>query len=370
MDKTATISGAKLVEKYKIPELPPKVDLETIPILRALKEAHRHIAELKGRAGSIPNQGILIDTLTLQEAAASSEIENIVTTQDELFQMSTKFGVYPSPEAKEVALYSSALHLGFEQLAKKKGNLSNNTIITLFQTLKRSTGDYRKTPGTALKNDRSGEIVYVPPQSIHDIRQQMDALERFINEPLPDNVDPIVAMALIHHQFESIHPFPDGNGRIGRILNVLYLCKLNLIEIPILYVSRYITRHKAKYYELLQHTRDTSEWEPWVLYMIEAVSTTAKETTQLVLDIRLLMAEYKRRLRADHAKIYSQELINNLFRHPYTRIEYLVDEVGVSRQTAGKYLNQLHDSGLLSKQKVGLNNYYINGPLVTLLARP
>ncbi|MDV7201665.1 Fic family protein [Roseovarius sp. 10] len=370
MDRTTTVSGPRLVETYKIPALPPPVDFETLPILKALKEAHKNVAELKGRAGSLPNQGILIDTLTLQEAAASSEIENIVTTQDELYQMNTRLGLYPSPEAKEVALYGSALRLGFEQLHEKKGNISNSTIIALFQTLKRSTGDFRRTPGTALKNDRTGEIVYVPPQSFNDISRQMGELESFINEPLPENIDPLVAMAIVHHQFESIHPFPDGNGRIGRILNVLFLCKLGLLEIPILYLSRYITRNKGDYYRLLQATRDTGDWEPWTLYMLAAVSETAAETTRLVQGIRILMAETKKRLRDQHSKIYSQELINNLFRHPYTRIEYVVDEVGVSRQTAGKYLNELADSGLLKKMKIGLNNYYINGPLVDLLAKP
>lgn len=370
MDRTTTTGSMNLVPKYHIPNLPPNVDLETKSILKALKEAHKHLAELKGRAGSLPNQGILIDTLTLQEAAASSEIENIVTTQDELYQMNTKLGLYPSPDAKEVALYGSALRLGFEQLESKKGVISNNTIIALFQTLKRTTGEYRKTPGTALKNDSTGEIVYVPPQSFNDIASQMAKLEKFINEPLQDDVDPLVAMAIIHHQFESIHPFPDGNGRIGRILNVLFLCKMELIEIPILYMSRYITRNKSEYYRLLQHTRDTGEWEQWILYIVNGVSETAQETNRLIFGIRELMRDYKKRLRTDHPKIYTQELINNLFRHPYTRIEYLVDEVGVSRQTAGKYLNELHKSGLLEKMKVGLHNYYINGPLVELLAKP
>lgn len=369
MDRTTTISGGGLVQKYHIPKLPPKVDLETKAILKVLKEAHKNLAELKGRAGSLPNQGILIDTLTLQEAAASSEIENIVTTQDELYQMNTKLGLYPSPEAKEVALYGVALKLGFEKLFDNKGIITNNTIIALFQTLKSSTGDYRKAPGTALKNDRTGEVVYVPPQSVTEITDRMGDLERFINNPLPEDVDPLVAMAIIHHQFESIHPFPDGNGRIGRILNVLYLCKSGLIEIPILYMSRYITQNKSEYYRLLQYTRDSGDWEDWVLYILNGVAATAKETTALIIGIRKLMAEYKDRLRAGHAKIYSQELINNLFRHPYTRIEYVVDEVGVSRQTAGKYLNELDASGLVIKTKVGLNNYYINAPLVELLAK-
>lgn len=370
MDKTATISSATLAPTYKIPQLPPDIDLESKQILKSLMRAHRGLAELKGRASALPNQGILIDTLTLQEAAASSEIENIVTTKDEIYQTSSKLGVFPSPEAKEVSLYGEALSLGFSELKVKKGNISNNSIIRLFQTLKRSTGEYRKTPGTALKNDSTGEVIYVPPQDYNEIRRHMDDLENFINLDLPEDVDPIVAMAIVHHQFESIHPFPDGNGRIGRILNVLYICKLGLLDIPILYMSRYITRNKSDYYRLLQYTRDTGDWEPWLIYIIDGVSETSLETIRLVGGIRDLMADYKIRLRRDHPKIYTQELINNLFRHPYTRIEYVVDEVGVSRQTAGKYLNELAESGLLEKMKVGYNNYYINNPLVALLANP
>jgi Fic family protein len=367
MDKTTHVSGGKLIERYKIPNLPPNVDLETRPILRALVKAHRHLAELKGKAATIPNQAILIETLVLQEAAASSEIENIVTTQDELFRIDRHDKRFSSPEAKEVALYSSAMHLGFENLSAKQGVISNNSVIAIFQTLKGTTGGFRQTPGTALKNDKTGETVFVPPQSSIDICRYMDELEQFINKPLPPNVDPLVAMALIHHQFESIHPFPDGNGRIGRILNVLYLCKTGLLEIPILYISRYITRNKAEYYRLLQSTRDSGEWEPWMLYMIQAVEQTAKETTNLVHEIRDLMQRYKETLRRNHRKIYSQELINNLFRHPYTRIEYIVDEVNVGRQTAGRYLNELVDAGLLHKKKVGLINYYINAQLAELL---
>lgn len=370
MDRTTDTGNIQLVETYKIPALPPSEDLETKVILRALKSAHRHLAELKGLARSIPNQGILIDTLVLQEAAASSEIENIVTTQDELFQINPQKNQYPSPESKEVAQYSSALHLGFESLNKTNDIISLNGIIAIFQTLKRTTGDFRRTPGTALKNESTGEIVYVPPQANADIQKHMAALERFINEPLPDEIDPIVAMALVHHQFESIHPFPDGNGRVGRILNVIFLCKMELIDIPILYISRYITRNKSEYYTQLQSTRDNLEWGPWVLYMIHAVDETAQETIKLVTGIGLLMADYKKSLRKNHRKIYSQELINNLFRHPYTRIEYVVEEVGVTRQTAARYLNELAATKLLNKIKIGQSNYYVNTPLVELLCGP
>jgi len=266
-------------------------------------------------------------------------------------------------------MYGEALRLGYSQLLSKDGMISSNQIIALFQTLKGSTDEFRKIPGTALKNESTGDIVYVPPQSHSDILTQMRALEDFINTTEETDLDPLVSMALIHHQFESIHPFSDGNGRIGRILNVLYLCKVELLEIPILYISRYITRNKGEYYRLLQHTRDTSEWEPWLLYMINAVSETAKETTELVFGIKQLMSEYKNRIKRDHPKLYSHELVNNLFRHPYTRIDYVIEEVGVGRQTAGRYLDQLTKSGLLEKVKVAQSNYYINAPLVRLLSQ-
>lgn len=354
---------------YKLPPLPPPGDLETPAVLRALAQAHRRLAELKGRAASIPNQGILIDTLVLQEAKASSEIENIVTTQDELFQ----FGLFPdgpeSPAAKEVANYRDALKRGHDSLFQTQGLLTNNVIIEMFRILKRTTGDFRATPGTALKNEATGALVYVPPQSASEIRDQMTALERFINDDGLSDLDPLVKMAIIHHQFESIHPFPDGNGRIGRIINVLYLTRTGLLDIPILYLSRYITAHKADYYRLLQAVRDQGAWEAWLIYMLTAVAETAQQTLQLIEGMRQLMADYKRRIREEHRRIYSQDLLNNLFRHPYTRIEFVQAELGVTRQTAAKYLDQLAEAGFVEKRQQGRSNYYINTPLVGLFLK-
>lgn len=358
-----------LKSTYKLPPLPPPGDLETSAVLRALALAHRRLAELKGRAASIPNQGILIDTLALQEAKASSEIENIVTTQDELFQ----FGLFPdgpeSPAAKEVANYRDALKRGHDSLLQTQGLLTNNVIIEMFRILKRTTGDFRATPGTALKNEATGALVYVPPQSASEIRDQMTALERFINDDGLSDLDPLVKMAIIHHQFESIHPFPDGNGRIGRIINVLYLTRTGLLDIPILYLSRYITAHKADYYRLLQAVRDEGAWEAWLIYMLTAVAETAQQTLQLIEGMRQLMADYKRRIREEHRRIYSQDLLNNLFRHPYTRIEFVQAELGVTRQTAAKYLDQLAEAGLVEKHQQGRSNYYINTPLVGLFLK-
>lgn len=353
---------------YILPVLPPPQLVETAPVLKALARAHRHLAELKGRAGMIPDQNILIDTLSLQEAKASSEIESIVTTQDELFQVNAFPESAGSPAAKEVARYRDALHHGFNEQHKFAGLLTNNMIIAMFRILKGIDGGFRETPGTALKNDGTGELVYVPPQDAHEIRALMTALERYINQDAAEgNLDPLTCMAVIHHQFESIHPFSDGNGRLGRIINVLFLTRCGLLDIPILYLSRFITRTKSDYYRLLQSVRDTGEWEPWLLYMLRGVEETAVETLRLVNGIYHLMGDTKKRLREKHPKIYSQDLLNNLFRYPYTRIEFVMKELGKTRPTAAKYLDELAEGGLLSKQRVGRNSYYINQPLVTLL---
>jgi Fic family protein len=351
---------------YAIPGLPPPGAKETPAVLRALAKAHRHLAELKGRAASIPNQGILIDTLALQEAKASSEIENIVTTQDELFQISAFPDSPSSPAAKEVALYRDALRHGFEEQLRLGGLLTNNIIVAMFQILKRTDENFRNTPGTALKHDQTGELVYIPPQEGDAVRAHMAALERFINEDAASELDPLVKMAIIHHQFESIHPFRDGNGRIGRIINVLYLTQQKLLDIPILYLSRYITMNKGDYYRLLQSVRDTGQWEPWLLYVLHGITETSIEALRLIEAIKIMMADAKTRLRTQHAKIYSQDLLNNLFRHPYTRIDYVQSELNVSRVTATKYLEALAADGMLTKHREGRNNYYINQPLVNL----
>jgi Fic family protein len=351
---------------YSLPVLPPPGELETRAVLRSLASAHRHLAELKGRAAVIPNQGILIDTLSLQEAKASSEIENIVTTQDELFQAEIFPEIAPSGAAKEVALYRDALKCGYKAAGRCKGIITNNVIIEMFQVLKGNTGGFRTTSGTALRNETTGEIVYVPPQDVHEITRHMTSLEKFINDDEISDLDPLVKMAIIHHQFESIHPFPDGNGRIGRILNVLYLTGVGLLDTPILYLSRAITTRKSEYYRLLQVVRDKGEWESWILYMLDAVSSTSQSTLTLVEGIRQLMAEYKQRMRAEHPKLYSQDLLNNLFRHPYTRIEFVQNELSITRQTASRYLEQLADAGFVQKHSAGRSNYYINTPLVAL----
>lgn len=363
-----------LQPNYLIPDLPPTgVDLQTPEILMALVAAHRHLAELKGCAASIPNQAILINTLALQEAKASSEVESYVTTQDELFQADLHIAEWVSPAAKEVARYREALTYGFDRMRRQHNVLSNGILIEQFQLLKNSGEAFRTSGGTVLKNEKTGATVFVPPQDGASVQAYMQALERFINDDAACTLDPIIKMALIHHQFESIHPFNDGNGRIGRILCVLYLVQTGLLDTPVLYLSRYINQNKSDYYRLLQAVRDekpnTAAWQAWVIFMLHGVASTAQRAVQLVGGMRDLMAETKRRMRADAPKLYSQDLLNNLFRHPYTRIEFVQKDLNITRQTAARYLRQLAEVGLVQEHSQGKHLYFINTPLIHLLTQ-
>jgi len=337
---------------------------ETPAILRLLASSSRKLAELKGIAASIPNQAILINTLGLQEAKDSSEIENIVTTHDELFKDEVLPEAFANPAAKEVMRYRQALRVGFE-LVRQSGLLTSNHIIQIQGELERNNAGFRKLPGTALK-DGEGRTVYTPPQDPEEIKALMTDLERFINESDLFDADPLIKMALIHHQFESIHPFYDGNGRTGRIINVLYLVREGLLDIPVLYLSQHIVRNKRTYYDLLQRVRMDDVWEDWVLYMLEAVEITAGRTLLTVQAIKTALMDYKHRIRDQH-KFYSQDLINNLFVHPYTKIEFLQRDLKVSRMTATRYLDALSDTGFLVKQKIGRGNHYVNVALNQIL---
>lgn len=337
---------------------------ETPAILKKLALASRQLAELKGVAASIPRQGILINTLGMQEAKDSSAIENIVTTHDDLFR-NDAFPESPgSPATKEVLRYRQALWLGFDEVRRHQ-LLTNNIILRIQAELERNNAGFRKLPGTALK-DGAGRVVYTPPQEANRVAALMGELENFINNEPAFDADPLIKMALIHHQFESIHPFYDGNGRTGRIINVLYLVKQQLLDIPVLYLSRYIVRTKPDYYRLLQQVRDRDAWEEWVLYMLTAVEQTAGETITTIHAIKGAMLDVKHRLRAGY-RFYSQDLINNLFSHPYTKIEFVQSDLNVSRLTATKYLDALTEGGFLRKQKVGRSNYYINLALDPIL---
>ena len=342
-------------------------DIETKAVLKKLARAHQALAELKGVASSIPNQSILINTLALQEAKDSSAIENIITTQDDLYRSDSLTRQFVTVAAKEVHNYATALREGFEQV-QRSGLLTNRQILVIHETIEENSAGFRKLPGTALKNDQTGEVVYTPPQSLDEIVGLMGDLERFINGDACCDWDPLTKMAVIHHQFESIHPFYDGNGRTGRIINILYLVQQNLLKIPTLYLSRYINRTKADYYRLLQSTRETGDWEPWLIYILTGVEETAAETIVLIEQIKDLMQTCKQKMRSElSAGIYSQDLLNNLFRHPYTKIEFVTDELQVSRITATKYLDQLIAIGILLKHKIGRENYYINSRLYDLL---
>jgi Fic family protein len=338
---------------------------ETPVILKKLASSSRKLAELKGTAASIPNQGILINALALQEAKDSSEIENIVTTHDDLFKDDVLPESFANPAAKEVLRYRQALRVGFE-LVRGSGLLTCNHIIQIQGELERNNAGFRKLPGTALK-DGAGQTVYTPPQDPAEIVALMRGLERFINEADLFDADPLIKMALIHHQFESIHPFYDGNGRTGRIVNVLYLVKEGLLDIPVLYLSQHIVRHKANYYRLLQTVRDENTWEDWVLYLLDAVEQTAGQTITTVQAIKTALFDYKQRIRSGY-KFYSQDFINNLFMHPYTKIEFVQRDLGVSRITATKYLEALAEGGFVQKQRIGRGNYYVNLALNAVLA--
>jgi len=351
--------------------LPPLQSLsperfDTPAVLKRLASSSRALAELKGIAASIPNQSILINALGLQEAKDSSEIENIVTTHDELFQGDLLADTQPSASAKEVAHYRQALRVGFERV-RGTGLITANHLIEIQAELERNNAGFRKLPGTALK-DGAGRTVYTPPQDPSEIVRLMSALEQFINDPSEFEGDPLIKMALIHHQFESIHPFYDGNGRTGRILNVLYLVQQGLLDIPVLYLSNYIVNTKVDYYRLLQATRTHDAWDDWVLYILTAVEVTARQTMATIADIRAALMDYKHRIRAGY-KFYSQDLINNLFMHPYTKIEFVQRDLKVSRLTATKYMDQLAEGGFVIKRKIGRTNYYVNPALTGILTR-
>lgn len=354
-------------ENWKLKELPLTVDVETKAVLKSLPSAHAALAELKGIASTIPNQIILVNTLGLQEAKDSSAIENIITTHDDLYKSELNLDSFKSLEAKEVQNYISALKKGFE-LIKINGLITNNIIIEIQRELEGNSAGFRKLPGTALKNSSTGETIYTPPQDINEINSLMKNLEKFINDPSMSDYDPIVKMAIIHYQFESIHPFYDGNGRTGRIINILYLIIENLQNLPILYLSNYIIQNKADYYRLLQELRDNENWEEWLLFMIHGIEKTSRETIELIIQIKELMMEYKHKLR-DNYKFYSQDLLNNLFKHPYTKIEFIVNDLNVSRITAANYLNKLAEDGILKKERIGTGNYYINEKLFNLLTK-
>lgn len=348
-------------------ELPPTVELETKQVLKSATAAHRYLAELKGISGTIPNQAILINTLALEEAKDSSEIENIITTHDEIYKATLDPNLISSTATKEVQNYVRALHHGFD-LVKRDQLLTCKHILAIQEILEGNNAGFRKLPGTGLKNLATGETVYTPPQDHKTIVQLMRNLEHYLNDDTLSDLDPLVKMAVIHFQFESIHPFYDGNGRTGRIINILYLVLKEMLDIPVLYLSRYIIETKADYYRLLQSVRNTGNWEEWILYILNGINITSRQTILTVQDIKELMQKYKQNIRTEF-RFYSQDLLNNLFRHPYTKIEFLEKDLQITRLTATKYLDQLAEAGYLEKQKIWRSNYYVNRPLFNLLSK-
>jgi len=353
------------MKRPEIKKLPLNQEIETRKILKKLPSVHRVLAELKGIVSTIPNENILINTLGLQEAKDSSAIENIITTHDDIYKAELNVEGFKSLNAKEVQNYIAALKKGFELISKNK-ILTNNDILEIQSVLEKNKAGFRKLPGTKLKNTATGDIVYKPPQDYNTIKELMKNLVKYINDKSISDLDVLVKLSVIHYQFESIHPFYDGNGRTGRIINVLYLVMNDLLDLPILYLSRYIIQNKVEYYNLLQEVRDKDNWENWIMYMLKGVEEISRDTISLIKKIRKLISEYKYILR-DNYKFYSHELLNNLFKHPYTKIEFVEKDLAVSRITAAKYLNKLADDGLLRKEKLGTSNYYINEKLLKTL---
>jgi Fic family protein len=349
-----------------LPLLPPEIEIDTKAVLKKAISASRVLAELKGVGETIPNQALLINSLILQEAKASSEIENIITTDDALFRAFSAKTSGIDPATKEVLHYREALWEGFN-LLKGHELLTTNLFIKVVQTIKQNSAGIRRVPGTKVANTVTGEIIYTPPETETVLRDKLKNLEDYIHGQ--NHIDPLVKLALIHYQFEAIHPFSDGNGRTGRIINILYLVFKGLLDLPVLYLSKYIIEHKTEYYHLLQGVTYFGEWGPWILYILDAVEQTALFTREKIIQIRDLMNEIMEMAKIKlPSRVYSKELIELLFRQPYIKGEALVEAVIAERKTAAVYLKELEKIGILRVQKVGRENLYLNVRLYDLLA--
>jgi Fic family protein len=323
------------------------------------------LAELKGIAKTIPNQAMLINAIILQEAKDSSEIENIITTQDELYKALTINKTNYSSAIKEVVNYRKAILTGFE-LVKNQDFLKVNDIIQLQQLLVDNLAGIRSTPGTVLKNDKTGEIVYTPPQDQAVILDLMTDFINYFNQK-DDDLSPLIRLAVLHHQFESIHPFYDGNGRTGRILNILFLILNGLIDVPILYLSSYIIENKPEYYKLLNQTNQKGDWEEWILFMLKAIESTSKNTISKISKIKDQLEQTIIEVQSKSPKIYRKEFVELLFEEPYSKIEFVVDKLNVERKAAYRYLREMEHIGVLKSQKIGRDTLYINKKLIEIL---
>jgi Fic family protein len=352
-----------------LPFLPPAQELESVVVLKAVARAARSLAELKGRTTTVPNPAILLNTIALQEAKASSEIENIFTTNDELYRGLSMDTLGLNAHAKEVLHYNEALWRG-AQMMRERPVFSTNSAVEIVNTIKENTAGIRQHGGTRIINPDTLEVVYTPPEGEARIRELLANLERFANTT-DDGLDPLVKMAAIHYQFEAIHPFYDGNGRAGRILLILYLMLEKLLDQPILFLSRYIIENKNLYYRRLRAVTEKSEWEPWLLYMLKAVEVTAQSTSRRIEDIANLLEAMIDEARVRLSKrVFSKELIEQLFVRPYCKIKFL-EQAGIAgRVTASSYLRELEEAQFVRSIKVGTERLYINYRLVDLLARP
>jgi Fic family protein len=350
-----------------LPFLPPlREKIESIKVLRQLINSSVALAELKGLVNTLPNPNILLNAVILKEASASSEIENIVTTQDRLYQALSAKGIQIDLATKEVLRYREAALYGF-QFIKRKEYLNTNAIIEIQKILEGNTSGIRKLPGTALRNSATGKVIYTPPDDHEAILKLMKNLEDYLNEK--DDIPPLIKLAVQHYQFESIHPFYDGNGRTGRIINVLYLILHGLLDSPILYLSSYIIKNKSEYYRLLQEVRTKGIWEEWVLYILKGVEQTAKEAINQIQEIKKLFSSTQEKMKKKAERSYSKELLELLFEHPYCKIEYVTDRLKVSRITASKYLKDLEGAGILETKRIWKEVLYINTKLFDLLRK-
>lgn len=352
-----------------LPPLPPAIDVESRAVLKACIAARAAVAELKAAGRLIPNQGVLINSIPLLEAQASSEIENIVTTTDQMFLFDGISDGDADPATKEALRYRTALWEGYQAL--KTRPLSTNTAVQICRVIKGVDMDIRKTPGTTLTNDRTGHVIYTPPEGEALLREKLANWEQWMHGTLPGTaeIDPLVRMAAGHYQFEAIHPFTDGNGRTGRVINLLHLVEQGLLDIPVLYLSRHILRNKADYYGGLQSITASGRWEPWLIYMINGVTETARWTMNKILAVRGLLEETTERMRREASQIYSRELAELVFVRPYCRITHVVEAGLAKRQTASLYLKELTEIGILREHKVGREKIFLNPAFIELLKR-
>jgi Fic family protein len=339
--------------------------VETVAILKQESKSAVALAELKGLTNTLPNPSILINAAILKEAQASSGIENVITTQDNLYQALYAKSAKPDLATKEVLRYREALLTG-TRLIKEKGFLNNNCIIAIQKELEENDAGIRKLPGTALVNDLTNEVIYTPPDNFDTISNLMKNLEEYLNTD-QDDISPLIKLAIQHYQFESIHPFYDGNGRTGRIVNVLYLILKGLLNEPVLYLSSYIILNKVDYYRLLQEVRTKNNWEDWIIYMLKGIEQTAQSTIQQINKINLLFNETQKRVQEKRPRMYSKDLIEQLFIHPYCKIEFLVENLKLNRKTAGLYLKNLEDLEILKAETKGKEVIYVNTELYKLL---